>query len=234
MPVNTYLFDDKDRLVSELATRIASQLDEAIKLRGQATLTVSGGSTPRPLFEALSDCPLDWERVSITQVDERWVPEDHPDSNARLTRETLLQQRAATANFISMKCEGDDAFAAEATVTARLAPFAEAIDVTVLGMGEDGHTASFFPGADTLERALDPDSEEIVVAVRPPLAPHDRMTLTLSALLRSRHLYLHITGQRKWVVLQEALEVDSPPANPIGIVIQRSEVPIEVFYHPGS
>ncbi len=234
MAVELHRFDDNQLLSQSLAECIASGLEGALNLRDAATLAVSGGSTPRPLFKALSQCELDWSRVYITQVDERWVSEDDADSNARLIREHLLQNCAAEAQFLSMKVAGDDAFAAEAACAERLAPFAEAIDVAVLGMGEDGHTASFFPGAETLDRALDPDAEEIVVAVRPPAAAHDRMTLTLSALLRSRHIYLHITGKRKWAVLQEALEAESSPANPIGIVIQRSEVPIGVYYHPGS
>jgi 6-phosphogluconolactonase len=133
-----------------------------------------------------------------------------------------------------MKCEGDDAFAAQTRVTEKLSPFAEAIDVAVLGMGEDGHTASFFPAAEQLRAALDPTGEALCLALRPPVAPHDRMTLSLAALLRSRHLYLHVTGEKKFAVLQEALEGDDAIALPIRSVFNRVDNPLEIFYAPGS
>jgi 6-phosphogluconolactonase len=232
MAVDIYQFESNQRLVENLAECIASGLEGGLNLRDYATLAVSGGSTPVPLFEVLSACDLDWSRVYITQVDERWVPEEHADSNARLIREHLLQDRAAAANFLSMKVDGDDAFAAEAEVAAKLADFAEAMDVAVLGMGEDGHTASFFPGAGTLADALDEDSERVCLAVRPPEAPHDRMTLSLATLLRSQQLYLHITGEPKWQVLERALEADDPFELPVCSVFHREDSPLEVFHAP--
>ena len=234
MPVNLHEFNDAADLIAELSARIARQLADAIVSRGVATLALSGGSTPVPLFQALSQMPLDWSRVIVTQVDERWVPGDHADSNARLIRESLLQNEAATARFESMKTDGDNAFAAEAAVAARLADFAEGIDVTVLGMGEDGHTASFFPAAETLARALDPAAEDLCLAVRPPVAPHDRMTLSLSALLRSRHLYLHIVGAEKRSVWQQALEPGEIAEMPIRAIIRQQQLPLEVYYAPRS
>jgi 6-phosphogluconolactonase len=227
-------FENNQALCERLAQCIASGLDGALNLREQATLAVSGGSTPKPLFAALSRCDLDWSRVRVTQVDERWVPEDHPDSNALLIREHLLQGHAAAASFDSMKVDIEDAFAAESACAARLAAFADAIDVVVLGMGEDGHTASFFPAAETLVQALDPATERLCLAVRPPAAPHDRMTLTLAALLRSRQLYLHITGAKKLAVLQQALAAKDAMTYPIHAVCQRSDSPLETFYAPGS
>jgi 6-phosphogluconolactonase len=227
-------FDNNRVLCERLAQCIASGLEGALNLREQATLAVSGGSTPKPLFAALSRCELDWSRVRITQVDERWVPEDHADSNACLIREHLLQEHAAAAQFDSMKVDIDDVFAAENASSERLEAFADAIDIVILGMGEDGHTASFFPGAGTLADALDPTSQKLCLAVRPPSAPHDRMTLSLAALLRSRQLYLHITGEKKLSVLQEALAGDDVMKLPIRAVFRRSENPLETFYAPRS
>lgn len=234
MAVVMHRFDSNEALSQSLAECIASGLEGALNLREKATLAVSGGSTPKPLFQALSHCELDWSRVFITQVDERWVPEDHPDSNAQLIRSHLLQNRAAEAQFLSMKVAGDDAFAAQASSAEKLAPFAEAIDVAVLGMGEDGHTASFFPDAEQLDTALDTGSDALCLALHPPAAPHDRMTLSLAALLRSRQLYLHISGEKKLAVLQEALEGDNPRELPIRSVFGREDDPLEVFYAPGS
>jgi 6-phosphogluconolactonase len=227
-------FDHDRNLVQALAGRIADDLRSALSQRGEATLAVSGGSTPIPLFQSLSAARLDWSRVSITQVDERWVPEDHLDSNARLIREHLLQDRAAAARFISMKTQGADAFASEAESAAMLIDFAAGIDVVVLGMGEDGHTASFFPGADTLDSALDPGGSGLCLAVRPPRAPHDRMTLSLAALSRSAHRYLHITGDTKWQVLQQALQVGPVEELPIRAILELDGPPLHVYYAPRS
>ena len=234
MTVEIFQFETNQSACESLAECIASGLEGALNLREYATLAVSGGRSPRPLFELLSRCDLDWGRVRITQVDERWVPEDHADSNAGLIRECLLQNRAAAAEFVSMRLDIDDAFAAEAEVQARLADFAEAIDVTVLGMGEDGHTASFFPGAEQLDAALDPESDALCLALRPPAAPHDRMTLSLAAVLRSRQLYLHITGESKFAVLEQALAGSDPRELPVRSVFDREESPLEVFYAPVS
>ncbi len=232
MSVDIFEFESNQRLSESLAECIASGLEGALNLRDIATLAVSGGSTPKPLFEALSWCELDWSRVRITQVDERWVPEDHADSNAQLIREHLLRNHAAQAQFVSMKVDIDDAFAAQTSVAEKLAEFAEAIDVIVLGMGEDGHTASFFPDAEALASALDPDSEALCLALRPPVAPHDRMTLSLAAVLRSRQLYLHITGEKKYAVLEAALAGDDAFELPIRSVFHREDSPLEIFYAP--
>ncbi|MEP5765969.1 MAG: 6-phosphogluconolactonase [Halieaceae bacterium] len=234
MAIELHEFDSNAVLSENLAECIASALEGALNLRDRATLAVSGGSTPKPLFAALSRCELDWSRVSITQVDERWVEEDHSDSNARLVREHLLQNNAAAAHFISMKLPGTDAFAAEQDVRDKLAAFAESIDVVVLGMGDDGHTASFFPAADTLAQALDPAGTDLCLAVRPPVAPHDRMTLSLPALLAARQLYLHITGENKYAVLQQALAGDDVMELPIRSVFQRADNPLQIFYAAGS
>ena len=234
MSVEIHRFENNQRLSESLAECVASGLEGALNLRDVATLAVSGGSTPKPLFEYLSRCDLDWSRVCITQVDERWVPEDHADSNARLIRAHLLRNRAADARFVSMRVDVDDAFAAAEAAEERLADFREAIDVGVLGMGEDGHTASFFPGAEQLDAALDTGSPALCLALRPPVAPHDRMTLSLAALLRSRQLYLHITGEKKLAVLEQALAGDDIRELPIRSVFGREESPLEVFYAPAS
>jgi 6-phosphogluconolactonase len=217
-----------------LAVNIATNLAAAIHERGTATLAVSGGSTPKLLFEQLSLCPLDWSRVTVTQVDERWLEEDHEDSNARLIRDHLLKNEATVAKFVSMKTSTESPFDAEVEVAEKLSGFAKSIDVVVLGMGEDGHTASFFPGANTLARALDPLADDICVAVRPPSAPHDRMTLSLPALLRARHLYLHIVGEQKWAVLQRAAGAGDVKELPIRGVLFAAHSRLQTYYASGN
>ncbi|MEH6592442.1 MAG: 6-phosphogluconolactonase [Halioglobus sp.] len=227
---NLHHYESNAELTTQLARRVASDLGTAIAERGIATLAVSGGSTPKPLFERLSQLPLDWARVTVTQVDERWVDEDHQDSNALLIRQHLLQNLAAAAQFASMKTPGDSPFDAEAAASEKLSAFAQGIDVVVLGMGEDGHTASFFPGAATLAKALQPAGDELCVAVAPPSAPHERMTLSLAALLSARNIYLHITGEAKWGVLQQAATAGSEEELPIRSVLFRAEPPLQIYY----
>ncbi len=234
MSVHLNRMESNEALVVCLADRIAGDLDDALQKRGVATLAVSGGSTPKPLFERLSDYPLDWPRITVTQVDERWVDESHEDSNAWLIRHHLLRNAAAGANFVSMKTFAANPFAAEAEASKKLAAFSHGIDVVVLGMGEDGHTASFFPGAATLQRAMDIAGDELCVAIRPPRAPYERMTLSLAALLRARHLYLHIAGEAKWQVFQRAMAGGSAEEMPIRGFLFHDGIELEVFHASGD
>jgi 6-phosphogluconolactonase len=216
-------------LAPALAAIIAVALAEAIQQRGRATLAVSGGNTPRALFAKLSEIDIPWGKVTVTLVDERWVAESHSDSNAQLVRQHLLCHRAAEAEFIGLKTDAEDPFLAEAEVEARLRAHVMPIDVAVLGMGEDGHTASFFPGAEGLEHALGFEGR-VCAAVRPVLAPHARMTLTLETLLNARKLFLHFIGARKLAVLKQAMLSGPMTALPVRAVLQQNQVMLEIHY----
>ena len=227
--VNLQSYPTPSELAEALADTVARQLRRGIEVRGTATLAVSGGNTPKAFLQALSLREVPWHRVVVTLVDERWVGPDHPDSNARLIRENLLQNRAVKARFMPLKSNHDSPFEAVAELTvglSELLPF----DALVLGMGEDGHTASFFPGADTLEQALDMGSGRLCVAVRPPVAPHHRMTLSLPALLNSRFVALHFEGKNKWRVFQRALGLSSRTSYPVAAVLRQTRVPVNVYY----
>ncbi|MFT5710994.1 MAG: 6-phosphogluconolactonase [Halioglobus sp.] len=225
-----YQFESNVELAVQLANTIALDLEEAINTRGKATLAVSGGSTPVALFEQLSQRTVDWAHITVTQVDERWVDAQHEDANARLIREHLLQNAAAAANFVSMKTAAASPFGAEAAAAEKLSAFSNSIDVVVLGMGNDGHTASFFPAATTLAQALDPAGSALCVALTPPSAPHDRMTLSLPALLRAQHLYLHIVGETKMAVLQQARLPGKIEDLPIRSVMAQAEPSLHIYY----
>lgn len=223
-------FDDNDALVNELAERVVSGLREGIDARGRASMAVSGGSTPKSLFARLAGSEFDWGNVTITLVDERWVDKSHQDANAKLVRDFLLRDKAAAATFVPMKTDAPDPFVAEGEVEARFRDIPMPFDVVILGMGDDGHTASFFPGASSLEQALRPERERLCAAVRPPAAPHDRMTLTLPVLLDAKHLILHVVGKDKWQVLQRALQPGKTGELPVRAVLHQSKVLLDIYY----
>lgn len=221
-------FPDQAELDGALAGEIARQLQRDINERGQAALAVSGGGTPVGMFRQLSQCALDWSRVFITLVDERWVAPDHKDSNERLVRENLLQNQAAVAHFISLKSEHGCADDGLAAVTQDLAAMPKPFAVIVLGMGGDGHTASWFPQAANLATLLDPDTAATVAATDPITAPHQRITLTLAAVLRSRDIIIHITGEHKEAVLGQA----SREHYPIAAILEQSNTPVTIWWAP--
>jgi len=223
-------FDSRDALTEKLAGEVIARLRKAIEDKAEAGLAVSGGRTPVDLFKALSEADLDWSKVTITLVDERWVAPDHDDSNEKLVRTHLLQNKAAAATFIPHKTAAESPFDAEADLNKALAALPEEITVTLLGMGEDGHTASFFPGAETLHKALDTKHHADCCAVVPKTAPHPRMTLTLKRILRSQWIVLHLTGDGKKPVLQKALEDGPVEELPVRSVLKQSLTPVSVYW----
>jgi len=204
--VERYEFADGAELAPAFADWTADLLRKAIAARGAALLVVSGGETPLRYFLALSKRQLDWSRVTVTLADERRVPDDHPRSNARLVRNSLLQREAAAAHFAPL---ADSRLTPEqelASARTRLASLPLPADLVVLGMGEDGHTASWFPGAEGLTDAMDPGARALVAPISPPRAPEPRLTLTGRVILRARRLALQIEGQKKLATLARALE----------------------------
>jgi len=226
-------YSDNQALVAELAPKIAVALGQAIVDRGYANLAVSGGSTPRSLFVALSEQVIDWQHVQITLVDERWVDETDANSNAKLVRDCLLQNRASGARFVSLKVSDCDAFASVAAVAEKLQNLPQPLfplDVVVLGMGEDGHTASWHPGAETLPEVMDLDNPAVCGAVRPVLAPFDRMTLTLTAVMQAHLIILHLVGEDKKQVLQVAQQPGPVAALPVRAILHQTQVPTEIYF----
>ncbi len=227
--VNILAFPSQAELAPALAAAIAEDLRRAIGARGRATLAVSGGTTPVPLFRELQRAELDWSRVSVTLVDERWVDVDHTDSNAALVQRHLLQGSAAAARFQPLKNpERTAAMGCEATnrSLARLGP----PDSAVLGMGADGHTASWFPGAPTLAQALDPDGVDGCIALQPPGGGHARLSLSLPAVLASSRIYLHFTGSDKWATFERALLPGPVGDLPVRALLRQPSPPLQICY----
>lgn len=217
-------FNHDSDLIDQFSRQLCRELEQAVAERGHAYLVVSGGRTPVPLFERLSKQMLPWPKITILLADERWLPATDAQSNERLVRAHLLQHQAAAANFISLLTADADAADAVAQINERLAKVPR-FDVVILGMGEDGHTASLFPCSAELEHALSTDDS--VVAVTPTTAPHQRMSLSLSRLLNSRQIYFHLSGAGKAKVLAQALQADAD--FPVSRVLQQQNVPVEVM-----
>ncbi len=212
------LFESRGSLSSALATDVANALQHHVRAKGRACLAVSGGSTPKLFFETLSRFDIPWSKITVTLVDERQVPETNPRSNAKLVRENLLQNSAAGAEFVPL-FENPDA---ENVGT---------LDVVVLGMGNDGHTASFFPGGNNLSEALNPNIGKRIVEISAPAADEPRLTFTLPALLDASLLCLHIEGQEKRDVLNKALAEGPVEAMPVRAVL-RSKKPLTLYWCP--
>ncbi len=217
-------------LTQALADRVESELLAAIESRGQASLVVSGGNTPKPLFEELAGRKLPWHKVTITMADERWVDLSSKDSNEAMLRDTLLQGFAAEARFIPLKNHADTALEGRQECEQMVAQISLPFDLVILGMGDDGHTASLFPGVSGA--ALDVTTTTLCQSVVPALAPHERMTLTARALLSSRNIFLHIVGDNKWQVYQQALSAGDKDDMPVRVVLHQREVPVGVYWSP--
>jgi 6-phosphogluconolactonase len=222
-----HLFATGAQAAADIATRIATLLADGIAARGVASIAVSGGRSPRPVLEALSVVDLDWSKVVVTLVDERWVAPDSADSNERLVRETLLQGAAAKARFVPMKNDATDAYSGQAAVEADFVALPWPLDIILLGMGDDGHTASLFPEGQELAEGL--ASKALTIAATPPVAPHQRMSLSAHAIVQSRHIFLQISGAGKKAVYDRALAGGPVEELPIRLALLQDDVPVEVW-----
>ncbi|HVY51808.1 MAG TPA: 6-phosphogluconolactonase [Devosia sp.] len=222
-------FADRQQLAEALADAVAADLKAGASARGAASMAVSGGTTPAGFFRALArrgDVP--WDKVVVTLVDERWVDESSDRSNGRLVRANLLQGRAASARFVPLYQGGqapDTAKAAQA-----FASVPAPLDAAILGMGNDGHTASFFPGGDRLHEALTADGP--IVAITAPGAGEPRVTLTLKRLLGARALYLHIEGEEKAKTLARAEEGGPVEDMPVRAIVGQTQKPVTIYWCP--
>ena len=226
---NMLEFENASALDIALSEKVAAMLAVSIEEKGSASLVVSGGRTPMGFFHLLSQQVLDWSKVTVLLADERWVNADHADSNEKLVRENLLINEASQANYLALKNSAGQAVDGEAECEAALAEL-DTFTVLILGMGDDGHTASLFPGSEALAEGLDMDSGRSCIAVTPLHAPHQRMSLTLPRLLNSQQIVIHISGASKQEVLQQAQAGDDVMELPIRSILQQQLAPLSIYW----
>ncbi|NNC78483.1 MAG: 6-phosphogluconolactonase [Woeseiaceae bacterium] len=211
-----------DDIVNALSRRLASQ--------GDASLVVSGGTSPVDCLAELSRADIEWARVHVLPSDERWVASTDESSNENMIRNALLTNKASVATLHGLydPCATVDERCEQIGVEFKTLPFPFA--AALLGMGADGHFASLFPDADNLERGLNPDFAGLCLPVRTIASPYERISLTLSALSRSDEIALLIFGDDKWATLQSAKEKNSKL--PVARLIKQKRAPVTVYWAP--
>ena len=235
--IEEYFFPDSDQLLAALVPDCTQILTTATTAKPRASLLVSGGNSPKPLYNQLSHQSLAWAAIDVALVDERWVAPKEPGSNESFIKANLLQHHAAAANFIAMKNAAVSAQLGYAECEAAYQQLTSPFDLTILGMGPDGHTASLFPHASGLTAALDNNQLALCSVIEANQSEvtgllTERMTLSLAGILRSKQLILLITGEHKLKVYKDAITQSDVLATPISAVLQQTKVPLKVYWAP--
>ncbi len=221
--IKLHTFQTPQAQAQALTQAVGEALQVVLAKRTRALLAVSGGSSPQLFLQTLSNSTLAWPRIAITLLDERWVTDIHTASNAALVRRTLLQNQASAAHFmplVDVNCEPQAHLHKLNTVASALP------DVAVLGMGEDGHTASLFADAPEWQQAL--STQQRFVLLHPKSAPYTRISWSFDALTQMGQLFLCIAGERKLAVLQEAAA--QPLDNAMSKLIHDLKVTLNVYW----
>jgi len=223
MPLQRKVFPDIESLSQGFADFAATALQNTLSRKPQAAIVVPGGSTPRHYLPALAKCKLPWDRITVTLSDERWVDVNDDQSNEKLIKQHLLSHLPANTPFIGLKTAHDNPFDAIETLHQRLDSLPLPVGLTVLGLGEDGHIASLFPG-------MNPDvlSTHHCIAVAPPIAPSLRMSLSLEMLASSEQIALVVTGEKKRRLLDRISEKPDVEL-PIVWLMQHTRLQVAVF-----
>jgi len=227
--VGFYSTNSSESLVADLSQNIAEIINEAIQKNGRASMAVSGGSTPKPLFEELSLLDLDWSKVDLTMVDDRWVDADHKDSNEFLVRTHFIKNNAEKVNFVPLKNDENNAKKGVSLTEETLKSIVMPFDIVILGMGADGHTASLFPCSDELKEGMDLKTINSLVAINPKTAPYERISLTAKSITEAKQIFLHLNGSAKLHTLEEAMNLKDANKMPIYAFLEHG---LDIFWSP--
>ncbi len=233
--VKEFLSDNRQHLYQNVAARCAHQLKSIIEEDGKASMIVPGGTTPAPVFELLSKMPLAWNKVSIVPSDERWIATDQKQSNQYLIEQTLLINHASVAHLVPLKNSAKTPLEGEKLTEDNLQRFNQPHAVSVLGMGNDGHFASLFPGSPQLQEALDINNSRKCTAIDATGCPvagdyTDRMSLTMTEIIHSKLIIIIITGQQKLDIIRNAARGQASPDVPVSLLISQNKTPVEIYY----
>ena len=224
-------FNSTEELDNNLSKYIERILKQSLQDNFQTSLVMSGGSTPKGLFQLLSNTKIDWSKILITMADDRWVDVSHKDSNERLVKDLMLRNHAKNAKFVSLKsaCTSASDGAMELEYSF---PKISSFSLVILGMGADGHTASLFPNTESLRQGIDLNCSQQFIASMPNDAPHMRISMTASRLLAADEIIIHITGDKKRKVLDKAFSGTDAAEIPVRIILNQTKVPVTVFWSP--
>ncbi len=227
--VGFYSTNNSESLASDLCQSIGEILTEAIRKRGRASMAVSGGGTPTPLFKEFSLLSIDWAKVDLTLVDDRWVDAKNSDSNELLVRTHLIKNKATKVNFIPLKNDSKTAKEGQKISEEMLKNITLPFDVVVLGMGSDGHTASLFPCSDELPDAMDLNNLNYLISTSPKTAPYQRLSLTARVIIDAKNVFLHLNGSSKLHTLESAMEYKDSSRMPIYTFLENG---LSIYWSP--
>jgi 6-phosphogluconolactonase len=222
-------YKSRYKLVDELSTNIILMLKQGIGERDAGSMLLSGGSTPGPLYEKMSNRNLDWQKIWFAPTDERWVEPDHVDSNEKMIRNTLLVNNAKTANYIGLKVDGDSPVSCAPAVEEKLKKIPMPFDVVLLGMGEDGHFASLFPYLDDTKKAMNLNGASLCSAIRREGVEHDRVTMSYKAILSAKNIIVLFYGKTKLAVFEQAAKKANDQL-PISHLLNQTDVPVTLYW----
>ena len=227
--VNFYSATNSESLASDLSLSIGEILIEAIRKRGRASMAVSGGSTPISLFKNFSLLSIDWTKVDLTLVDDRWVSSKSDYSNELLVRTHLIKNKAAKVNFIPLKNDSKTAKEGQKISEEILRNITLPFDVIVLGMGNDGHTASLFSCSEEFSDAMDLNNLNKLISISPKTASYERISLTAKVIIESKNIFLHLNGSNKLHTLESAMELRDSSKMPIYAFLEKG---LNIYWSP--
>ena len=224
----TLKFESREAASAAAAARIAGLVSAQLTRDDKASFVVGGGSTPGQCFNILSGYELDWENVQVVLSDERWVPNTHDDSNERLVQTTLLVGNASSASVLPIY--QDDLSVDERCDSLQHFLPVEGFACSMIGMGADGHFASLFPDADSLDAGLSPNNQRFYMPVRTDSSPHPRISMTMPAILKCPEVLILFFGEEKLAVYEKAIAGDE--SYPITALLKQEDVPVSLYWAP--